>query len=657
MAHPSVERRHEEEIWLRELEFLQTCIQCGQVFRELDNSSTACKFHTDAPVGHVIDNPYPSVIPKHEYSFNLTGWRCCGQTLDSLPGCTNGHHPGCHTRAGMYWGDSTIERPVFHDFAGKPFLLALDSLSCCNQRVFDIPGCIKEKHRGSLTMTNEKLDDVTRRRKQTFCEQVKCRRKQGGQWNTCQNCHQQYDPSANRSKGCAKHPGAQTFVRQQNRIVYCMFMCCGKTVCDAPACNPLGRWGAGHVSEELIFEPWAPDRAPQLQSNMQEEGTVIGDGLTACCSKGLTEVPGCQPCNHEPDRKDIRKATHAFIRDKIIKEFQKLYTRKESMPAPSGQQQLLTPAEVRAAVQAALAQQGLPLTSQHDAAKHVKATCNICMEELPWAGCIISQQNAILKDSETTCCPDGKHIVCRQCMTELVKSKVADGIVEIKCLDPSCAARAVTPNEISRCITSQAQEVYSKALEAAAFGAVKDGISCPKCNYLEFKADQEALLTSFHCRNCYQVTCLKCSEAIDTASKKPHTCHLTFDRARIELEEVLTKAAVCHCYGCGTEIIKELGCNKMTCARCNRVMCYLCNKTKDEEGLSDFYHHFGAPPKCWLFDQAATDQTEQKAVKDRTVAAVNTYLAGIDAATAFQLGTTSPLLADIRQRINVPLPL
>ena len=155
----------------------------------------------------------------------------------------------------------------------------------------------------------------------------------------------------------------------------------------------------------------------------------------------------------------------------------------------------------------------------------------------------------------------------------------------------------------------------------------------------------------------WQVTCLKCSDAVDTASKKPHACRLTPERARRELEEVLTQAAVCHCYGCGAEIVKEHGCNQMTCGKCLKIMCYLCNRTKDQEGLADFHDHFGAPPRCWLFDQINTNQTEEKAIRDRTIAAVNKYLASIDASLAFQLGTKSPLLSGIRQSINVPLPL
>ena len=97
--------------------------------------------------------------------------------------------------------------------------------------------------------------------------------------------------------------------------------------CFTAACNPLGRWGAGHTSDQLIFQPWAADRIPQLQRDMQEEGVVMGDGLTACCGKGLTDVRGCQPCKHEPNKRDARTAAHEFMRDKIIKDFHELYAR------------------------------------------------------------------------------------------------------------------------------------------------------------------------------------------------------------------------------------------------------------------------------------------------------------------------------------------
>lgn len=89
------------------------------------------------------------------------------------------------------------------------------------------------------------------------------------------------------------------------------------------------------------------------------------------------------------------------------------------------------------------------------AAKNSKATCNICFEEMLWAGSIIGRHDVILEDSETTCCPSGKHIICRDCISELVKSKVSDGMVEIRCFDPSCTAQAMTPDEVQRCVTRQ----------------------------------------------------------------------------------------------------------------------------------------------------------------------------------------------------------
>ncbi len=163
------------------------------------------------------------------------------------------------------------------------------------------------------------------------------------------------------------------------------------------------------------------------------------------------------------------------------------------------------------------------------------------------------------------------------------------------------------------------------------------------------------LLQKLSCR--LQVTCLKCHEPVGTSSKQAHVCKLTVDQARRGLEEVLTMAAVCHCRGCNAEIIKEQGCNKMTCTKCRRVMCYLCNATQEQQGLTDFYSHFQGASKCWLFDDNQSGQTEAKAVRDRTVAAVDKYLASIDAAVAFQLATRSALLADIRQLVSVPLPL
>lgn len=111
--------------------------------------------------------------------------KCCHLLSELCPtggcaGCTRGRHPSSHTRAGMYREDSRLERPVFRDDIGRPFLLVQDSLSCCNQTFFDIPGCIREPHRQAfgnektIMFTDRNTDEEVFLRAEPRCRLATC---------------------------------------------------------------------------------------------------------------------------------------------------------------------------------------------------------------------------------------------------------------------------------------------------------------------------------------------------------------------------------------------------------------------------------------------------------------------------------------------------
>ena len=61
---------------------------------------------------------------------------------------------------------------------------------------------------------------------------------------------------------------------------------------------------------------------------------------------------------------------------------------------------------------------------------------------------------------------------------------------------------------------------------------------------------------------------------------------------RLKTEEAMTMALVRKCHKCSTPMLKESGCNKMTC-RCGAFFCYLCQAPID--GYDHFCQHAHDP--------------------------------------------------------------
>ena len=81
------------------------------------------------------------------------------------------------------------------------------------------------------------------------------------------------------------------------------------------------------------------------------------------------------------------------------------------------------------------------------------------------------------------------------------------------------------------------------------------------------------------CQNpeCGRSTCIKCNEDWEAHCGIP--CHeyenKDEEKLRVKAEEQMTAALLRVCHKCKTPLIKEEGCNKLTC-RCAAKMCYIC---------------------------------------------------------------------------------
>ena len=141
---------------------------------------------------------------------------------------------------------------------------------------------------------------------------------------------------------------------------------------------------------------------------------------------------------------------------------------------------------------------------------------------------------------------------------------------------------------------------------------------------------------------CLQVSCLKCKAAVGLDLHVQHDCALTADAARRKFEEVLTQAGMLTCPRCGTSIVKESGCNHMTCGKCGTHLCLLCCAVLSQQNP---YQHFNtAGSQCWVFDNASTGQTETAAVQRRQIVAANKYIASLEPSMALQVVQNNSLL-------------
>lgn len=144
-----------------------------------------------------------------------------------------------------------------------------------------------------------------------------------------------------------------------------------------------------------------------------------------------------------------------------------------------------------------------------------------------------------------------------------------------------------------------------------------------------------------------QVSCLQCKDVVGLNLYVQHQCALTAASARRRLEEVLTEAGMLTCPKCNTSIIKESGCNHMTCSKCRTHLCLLCCDIISEAGSGQNpYDHFRAGSPCWAFDNASSGQTEHAAMQRRQVAGANKYIASLQPKMALQVISNNPLLKD-----------
>lgn len=184
--------------------------------------------------------------------------------------------------------------------------------------------------------------------------------------------------------------------------------------------------------------------------------------------------------------------------------------------------------------------------------------------------------------SKTSSC-DKDHIFCHQCIRLGTECKISEGVYNIPCF-VNCNS-TYSQETLRTALNSKTYKILmQKRQEESLLEASINAESCPFCTFLQ-EVDDESKI--FFCLNddCKKQSCRRCKKI----NHLPYDCQdvLEIRKARIYLEEKMTKALIRNCLKCGKQFLKSEGCNRMTCV-CGASQCYLC----DQSVASDDYKHF-----------------------------------------------------------------
>ena len=184
--------------------------------------------------------------------------------------------------------------------------------------------------------------------------------------------------------------------------------------------------------------------------------------------------------------------------------------------------------------------------------------------------------------NESVACSAG-HLFCQECLKNYVQVILSGaGSSKMDCLGPDCDATFSTVDLgfIDAKLIRGVVERQQKEMLASVYGNSPDEKVhyCPFCQFtcLVHVAEQE-----FVCIQCQRRSCQFCGVDWKRHMDYGTNCNdVEGDKeakVRLKAEEAMTAALVRRCYKCQTPILKESGCNKMTC-RCGALMCYVCNQ-------------------------------------------------------------------------------
>ncbi|KAI4219412.1 MAG: hypothetical protein L6R36_008339 [Xanthoria steineri] len=238
--------------------------------------------------------------------------------------------------------------------------------------------------------------------------------------------------------------------------------------------------------------------------------------------------------------------------------------------------------------------------------------CGSCFDEVPI-------------NKVTFCNGDEPHSACFECATTWVKTRIGESRYQLPCIVGAACKATYSRHERMRFLEPQMIEKLERLEQQTCLreANLPNLEECPFCDFAAecppVEVDKE-----FRCGNteCQKISCRKCK----VATHIPLSCE-EFKKEnglteRHQIEEARTQALLRQCPKCKKMILKEGGCNKMSCP-CGAFICDYCGKDITKE----VYAHFSDGPtsvrtpevqKCPTYDDHYTrnNQNMDKAEKE-----------------------------------------
>lgn len=219
--------------------------------------------------------------------------------------------------------------------------------------------------------------------------------------------------------------------------------------------------------------------------------------------------------------------------------------------------------------------------------------------------CQVCFEGNVPLNRAVACYAEQAHWFCYDCINSQAETLVGSMKHELHCMDGSGCREAFPLASLRRAVSAKTLDrLLLNQQQAEIVAAGIEGLErCPHCDFSMICEDID-IDPYFSCQNpdCFRISCRKCNEP----KHFPKTCEearkdhaLSF---RHKVEEARSEAMIRICPKCGTQLIKEGGCNKMQC-RCGAKLCYMCRK--DLSNLNEAYSHFrgsGGGVTCQLHD-------------------------------------------------------
>lgn len=265
--------------------------------------------------------------------------------------------------------------------------------------------------------------------------------------------------------------------------------------------------------------------------------------------------------------------------------------------------------------------------------------CGCCCADVPF--------------EEMVQCADG-HLFCFTCLRRRVEESTFGALPAcgpISCIDMSGCDKTIPWSEIKRAIQAELLLKFEQrqANDCVARAKLQGLVYCPFCNF-SCEVDEGILVLKCPEKSCLKESCMKCKEPSHLPLRCEEVEKPLDTRNRNQIEEIMSKSLLRQCTACKMELIKDDGCNKITC-RCGQSICYICRKA-----ITDYKHfceHCRTPgercnicTKCSLWEQ----EDENAVVMNAKRAAIESRAKEDASILAREIGPGERFFANKRQK-------